>query len=59
MSRYAWKEMNDKQLAWRLEQEQRRSTRALKKLDRARARSNVESIIKEQVRRHETKYGLD
>ncbi len=57
--RYDWKELNDKQLSWRLEQEQRRSTRALKKVDRARARSNVEAIILEQTRRHETKYGLD
>jgi hypothetical protein len=57
--RFDWKNMNDEMLQWRLGQEQRRSTRALKKKDRAMAKSNVEAIIREQVRRHEAKYGIE
>lgn len=51
--------MTDEELKTRLEQEEGRAKRALKKQDRAIARSNIEAIIKEQTRRFEASYGLD
>jgi len=57
--RYDWRNMTDEELKTRLEQEEGRAKRALKKQDRAIARSNIEAIIKEQTRRFEASYGLD
>lgn len=57
--RYDWRNMTDGELEERKAQEEGRAQRALKKQDRAIARSNVEAIVKEQTRRFEAKFGLD
>ena len=55
---YRWADMTDSELERRLKEDRRRSQRALSKVDRATAHSNVQSIIKEQTRRYEKSWGL-
>lgn len=54
-----WDGLTDEELEKRLWEERKRARFSRERRDKAIARSNVEAIIKEQVRRYERKFGLD